>query len=938
MSSELVVYTFGGGDALTATFNMVKSVIGTDDYTTAIKISLGFALMWVLLESAFKGVYKPTVQWAMTFMLLFNILLVPKVDIKIVDRLDHGVANSVITKVPWGLGWFASMSSRVGDVITRKMEMASSLPNDMQYHKTGVLFGSHLIEKASRFRIVDSEYAKDMESFIKQCVFYDIYYGKYTLDELVKARDIWQFINQKGQSPIRAFSLKGEFKTCREGAANLASAWDTQIDKTANFYGKQLFRKLDSDDAKVELLAKLPGSYRYILGVSQQAGNIMRQNMMVNAFQSAIKNSSSELGADAAITNYVHTRAESQATAAYKSAGKQAEKFVPLLRVVFESLYYGAFPLILLAMMLPIGAMIAKNYFMAFVWIQSWGPLYAILNLLMTLEARTDSLAMSTIGQGEHAITLMTQSGVHDVNISIGVLAGYLSMSIPFIAAGITKGVGSFTHLATSMLHIAQSAGTHAAEEGTTGNIRLGASSQGVHSYNTTSANQWQTSSMVDGGSQRYVAPDGSLQKTTADGRSILDAGGAHSNMPTAGLEIGRSVQSAMTNEAGRLESMAQDQQMQSRQSEYSVFAKSGLFDMGQTHSITSADGYKSTEQAGLAKEASALKGHTETFSADNQVDTRDGAQLMAAASASIPFQSLLKIAGVGLSSEFRGMTEAGQREVYSKAQNYAEQNNIRDLASSGVNHMLDRSFNETDNQSAAVRDSMRADWSQAQDLSRTSGISHSQAEQLRSSLASTETNGVSFRGNMSQEFWEWIQEQPANVGGMHQGRMGMDGARTMLNSTSSGDQEMLQGYVSDFVQHKVANISGSGKQEPSLANRYEQNASDFSHNGRPENLYSEGQAQIASVSASHHLNQPIDSDYKNEASAGLKSIRSQVELDEKAYTESGNELKNDVKQGHTSIADRAAQKIAEGFYSSDTQDKGETAKKRPGVDTLSAL
>ena len=46
-------------------------------------------------------------------------------------------------------------------------------------------------------------------------------------------------------------------------------------------------------------------------------------------------------------------RAEAQTVSAYRAIGRQAETWVPLLRIVFECLYIGAFPMAVLLMLTP---------------------------------------------------------------------------------------------------------------------------------------------------------------------------------------------------------------------------------------------------------------------------------------------------------------------------------------------------------------------------------------------------------------------------------------------------------------------------------------------------------------------------------------------------------------------------------------------------------
>jgi len=75
---------------------------------------------------------------------------------------------------------------------------------------------------------------------------------------------------------------------------------------------------------------------------------------------------------------------------------------------------------------------------------------------------------------GASGLTLATFSGMTDVNNDIGILAGYLVASIPFLAGGVARGAMAISGQATSYLNPSQNAAEEAAREASTGNVSLG--------------------------------------------------------------------------------------------------------------------------------------------------------------------------------------------------------------------------------------------------------------------------------------------------------------------------------------------------------------------------------------------------------------------------------------------------------------------------------
>ena len=257
-------------------------------------------------------------------------------------------------------------------------------------------------------------------------------------------------------------------------------------------------------------------------------------------------------GNAAALSAYTEARAEAQTVSAYRAIGRQAETWVPLLRIVFECLYIGAFPMAVLLMLTPAGTTIFSSYVSGLIWLQSWGPLYAILHRIALGEAAERMAATALMPGGDSGISLVAQAGIRAVASDVAVMSGYLSMSVPFLAAALAYGVGRATSLASSVLHVGQDAASAAAREGSTGNLSLGTTQFDTHRNATLEGRQIRTSMHVD--TERYTgyAPGGAYLTVSADGTAIADAGAATSRIPAAGIRLSESLASSHEDRAGR--------------------------------------------------------------------------------------------------------------------------------------------------------------------------------------------------------------------------------------------------------------------------------------------------------------------------------------------------------------------------------------------------
>ena len=204
--------------------------------------------------------------------------------------------------------------------------------------------------------------------------------------------------------------------------------------RAGTVFGRRIFPDARTDAlARAELLAALPAAHDFLIGASRSAGEIMRQQMVLNAVHDAGEQWAAEAGNAAALRAYTEARAEAQTVSAYRAIGRQAETWVPLLRIVFECLYIGAFPMAVLLMLTPAGGAIFRSYVTGLVWLQSWGPLYAVLHRISMGEAAERMQAAAAMPGGDIGISLVAQAGIRAVASDVAVMSGYLSMSVPFL-------------------------------------------------------------------------------------------------------------------------------------------------------------------------------------------------------------------------------------------------------------------------------------------------------------------------------------------------------------------------------------------------------------------------------------------------------------------------------------------------------------------------
>lgn len=263
-----------------------------------------------------------------------------KTSVFIHDPLTNTRAK--VDHVPFALGAFASLVSQVGRGITEQMESVFTLPDYMPYHQTGTVFASSLMSQIGQFRIVDPEFKGNMERFVNQCVVYDAMIGhKYTLTDLQNTPNIWELVRANA-SPVLGFLFKfrgepGKIVSCALGAEFINATWNAEIECATAIYGSRVQNK---NLTKAAFFTNLQNGYQLMTGIAENASNLLKQEMMINAIEEASNNKLSELGSP---SNYAATKALLQQRTAYAVAGEIAARTLPLFKNVIEALSYGLF-------------------------------------------------------------------------------------------------------------------------------------------------------------------------------------------------------------------------------------------------------------------------------------------------------------------------------------------------------------------------------------------------------------------------------------------------------------------------------------------------------------------------------------------------------------------------------------------------------------------
>ena len=471
------IFTVGGGEYIVNVLNAVAAWTGAGGYKSLIQVALVMGMVLAVIVVAFNQDWRAWLNWFLGATLIYMCLMVPRMDVHVTDRVNPSLAPATVANVPLGLALMASFTSQAGDYLTRSAELVFGLPDDLNYSKNGMIYGARLLESTRSLRISDPEFAANFDEHVRQCVFYDLLLGRYSMKELSESDDIWATIAPGSAARAQKFltrqaddSVTASIITCREAYTALSGQWASLIDEMTLVAGRQLYPRQTAALAQAKLMADLPIAYQYLTGISRSASDIFRQVLTINAMNQAMHGFAGASGTGS-IDVFAQTRADIQTERTYSSIAHNAMKWVPILNVVLTVVFYALFPVLFPLFLMPrTGPIALRGYVTGFFYLAAWGPLFVILHMILMFKGAGDVAAAG----GSTGLSLATFAGMSDVNSDIGILAGYLVASIPFLAGGVARGALAISGQATSYLNPSQNAAEEASREASTGNVSLG--------------------------------------------------------------------------------------------------------------------------------------------------------------------------------------------------------------------------------------------------------------------------------------------------------------------------------------------------------------------------------------------------------------------------------------------------------------------------------
>ncbi|GJI56967.1 conjugal transfer protein TraG [Rodentibacter sp. JRC1] len=544
MAMEIVV--LDGVDILAQAFNAVAAFVNNDTWFSLIKIAEFIGVFTAAILYIKGRDLRTMFYWLFGFVLINAILLTPKERIIIRDLANPTVVKT-INNVPLGVAFPLYLSTKVGYAIAQTYDLFFSSPADVQYTKTGLLFGQRLLGESFYLKPSDETLSSNLNHYIQSCVIErNMIKGSNSFNALMNNKALVNTLYAGSASDYVKFTQNGT--TSLQSCATAGRAIATEMNKYASSQSpiRQLMSSLglkSSNPASLnEYNNKISNIQQYFMKSSKSASEIYTQNMLVNSYRRALERYPASLDGSAELIAQASEQSLTKMKLAHQSSYQVAGKTLPALHTVFLTLMIGIFPIMVLAMFIrEVAWGVIKNYLSVLFSLMMWPVLFAVFNsIITTLTAH--------VMNGEE-FTLQNMDKVKENATTIAGMAMWLMLSIPFLSFKLVTNLGQNIASAGSYLGnmLASSTSADAA------NTAAGNYNWGNMQMNNINGNKVDLNSVYRDGMSTIQLANGATQTMTADGSMVLDSTGSISKLPFS-FDSGRMLDASLTSSVQALQ------------------------------------------------------------------------------------------------------------------------------------------------------------------------------------------------------------------------------------------------------------------------------------------------------------------------------------------------------------------------------------------------
>lgn len=828
----LPVYILTGGEVFYNITNAISAFFGSSSWAIIIRWSLNIAVISGMIKFIGTKDLTKLIKWVFLYLFILSVLVVPKRSIQIIDLSDP-TAHYKVDNVPVGAAILFSFGTRIGFGLAEVYDNFFSAPDAVTYTKTGFLFGANLIRDSLNSNINDPSIKINVNNYVTNCVVGDIMLNhKYSLEDLLKSTDVLELITSNA-SPIRRTIYKKNNLSCKEAAVQINSDFNEMFRKPDSILSL-LNPGLNSSGIKENALRSLLSeSYSFFYDSSKSAVNILKSNVTNNAIRQGIN---SFAGRQDDISGLIMTTSENAQLKARLNWGissKIATTYLPMLHTVMILLLFGLFPIIiLLTVSDTMGVKPLKLYALSLVYLMSWLPLYSILNYVMVFYTKSSLQDIVPNLDNSNRIKIILSD--------ISMIAGYLSLSIPFLSLGLVKGFSAVATNASSFLTSTLSgASSQVSSSAMDGNWSIGnVSTQNVQGF------KWDTNYNHASGAMTQQLSTGATRMMSTDGTMGINTSAIQSHLATSGT-VSRSYAEQYMRAAKFAENWATSSQDGFNESGRNLFSNLTQLQNALNQGGSYTKGYNQDELASVKKTLTEAFGTITRYANQHNITEVEAVNELNTKAREAHVDGSLGL-GVSFGVGKVGIGLGGSASSGSNSElNYSstdadsrDKSNSSDLARNWAyamdklsSYKLSYNGSETDNHNQARINNIGSAYEKAYSSLKSYNEAKSVAYNLTQESNKMTSGNATITSNLNNEFVKWVnQNNPAK-------------AEQILSNTSDSGiamerEQLYQQFIAENTNGRINHLMGNGEMGQAYRNMYDSKSRQIKEETGLENMY----------------------------------------------------------------------------------------------------
>lgn len=798
------IFTYSNGDVAKQVMNAIAVLFKSDSFASMISICALFAVVATALHFFIKRDHNAIMKWCAVYFAVPLLAMNTTATVQITD-LTNPTGNYRVDNVPAIVAYPASWASHYMYATTQTVEDIFHVPDDQQYSKTGMMFGSELYKLSRQSEIENTQLKGYWQHYISSCIRGDMLLNnKYTWRDLASAPDIWDFLATHNPSPLRAIQMGfDDYPTCKEALPRLKQLFQADSAKSIKLLGSWIYGEKATSQQSF-LNTSISSGYQKYANISQSASQITLQNMTINALRNGLADDAAVSNNTAAAFNYAYTQNKMQTTSMWAGMALQAREFLPMLQSILFLLFSSvAFLVVAIAMIPSLTFQVLGNYFKGFIYLGTWPVMFALINFIMTTRLSLNATEITNIYGG---ITLSNVDPLQEMHSRYAAMTGFLMMSVPtLIVPLIMKGgasvMSSMSHQFAGMM---SSVNARTSASAASGDINLGNAQVDNYSYNNTNGNKIDTTGVerIHGNTKQDAT--GYETTTFDDGKQVISGQNALSRSLPVNISGSDVVTNSASQSASNAISASQSTGEQLNQTTSAIQNQSNNLSHGLNKTSSYGDN-SSTSEAGnhrksVADLSSLVESYGKEFGRTKDEAWNDAIRMNADAKMGVtvgtPGKGLFgsgasaeASTGTSASTDESNSTRLSDSERVSRLQSYQEQfsSNIDKVKSYSSGEQSSNTHAKSDSEMQSFVDSIN----QSESLAKTQHAQLTEAQSYTDLANSVKSGSISVGRDFNQDFVNYARNERENAG--------FDDYQAIIKGETKEDQQTRNELLSTF-------------------------------------------------------------------------------------------------------------------------------------------